>query len=73
MPGKQHVWIRHTMAEIDVKPLGTRFNTTVKLDGKSVHVEGCDDCGLPLTMETFLEPCLSDLQDELEEAMERGD
>ena len=75
---KEHSWVKHTLEKVKVFPLNPpdlgadseienywRLFPTDSVDKAQITI-GCDDCGLPLTLELYNEPCLSELEDQLE-------
>lgn len=73
---KQHRWVQHTVTPVEVEltgPLMGKFTVSATDDQGARSVLGCDDCGLPLTVAVFDEPCLSELEDEMEASTEEGD
>lgn len=67
---KQHNWVRHTIEEVKVRKvpfLGTYAYRKRWFHFGSKQVVGCDNCGLGITKALLEEPCLSDLEDQLEE------
>ena len=78
----KHVWVRHTIEKIRVEkrpitmseydpPLDELVvilpNPNVPGNDSTSTVYGCDSCGLPLSVALFEEPCLSSLEDQVEE------
>jgi hypothetical protein len=80
---EKHNWVRHTVQPVVVSravaQTSIRFNGVILpesqsmfdvvavIGGEAVSVVGCDSCGLPLSPELYDEPCLSMLEDQLEE------
>lgn len=69
----EHRWVRHTVVPVGVTRVlqggEDEFQVTRPDDAVPLIVVGCDNCGLPLSSELFEEPCLSSLEDQLEEQM----
>lgn len=62
----EHKWVRHTLVPVKVE-LTLAGDFRVTREGHASQLVGCDACGLPLTQELLEEPCLADLEDQLED------
>lgn len=63
---KEHRWVRHTIEEVYVLPVALAPVILTLADSDRRTVVGCDDCGLIFSSQLMHEPCLGDLEDEIE-------